>query len=67
MPKPFDPEQETKFATLLAKMKVNDEAKYGPGHFDLMAERGKLLMTKRADELTDSERAFLRGIAAGQN
>ena len=61
MPKPFDPDQEAKFQRILDRLKANDEAKHGPGHFEKMVQRGTLMMTKRADELTPTERAFLDG------
>jgi hypothetical protein len=61
MPKPFDPNVEAQLQVLLGRMKENEDAKNGPGSFDRHTARGKLLMSKRADEMTDSERAFLNG------
>lgn len=63
MPEPT----EADFDALLAKMKANADAKHGPGYFEQTVERGKLMMAKRADELTPTERAFLRGDTTGQN
>ena len=49
------------FAPLLAKMKAKDP------DFDRQVERGMLMMKKRADELTETERAFLDGDADKMN
>ena len=43
------------FAPLLAKLKAANP------DFDRQVERGKLMLKKRADELTETERAFLDG------
>lgn len=52
-------EIEAGFQRVLAQMKEREDAEHGPGAFDHSVRRGRLLMEKRADELTDEERAFL--------
>lgn len=48
---------EADFHRLLEKIKANNP------DFDRDVERGKLMIAKREEELTDTERAFLRGNA----
>lgn len=45
---------------LLAKLKRNCEAENGPGSFEHLVRRGRLMMAKHEKDLTDEERAFLR-------
>ena len=45
---------------LLAKLRSNHEAKNGPGSFSQMVQKGRLMMAKKAHELTEEEAAFLR-------
>ncbi len=52
-------ETEAALQKLLNRLRANEDAKNGPGAFDHSVRRGKLLMTKRAEELTDEERAIL--------
>lgn len=59
MPKPFDPDIEAQFQKMLDGMKAREDAKNGPGAFDQLARKGRLMMSKRADELTQEEAAFL--------
>ena len=59
LPKAFDPEVEAKLQKLLDDMKAREDAKHGPGAFDRTVRKGRLLMAKRADELTHEEAAFL--------
>jgi hypothetical protein len=55
-----DDDREAQLVTFLAKMRAKEDAENGPGAFDRCIARGKLLIEKRADELTPSERDFLR-------
>lgn len=59
MPMPFDDEIEADFKRVLERMKVKEDAENGAGAFEHSVQRGKLMMRKRADELTDEEQAFL--------
>lgn len=54
-------DEEDPFAEFLAELKARHP------DFDRQAERGKLMMRKRAGELTPSERAFLEGNAEKMN
>ena len=53
-------EIEQGFQKLLARLKASEEAKNGPGSFEHSVRKGRLLMAKRADELTNEEAAFLQ-------
>jgi hypothetical protein len=57
----FDPNVEAQLQTLLQRLKANEDAKNGSGSFDRLTARGKLMMSKRASDLTETERAFLNG------
>jgi len=57
----MDDKIEARFQAMLKRLKANNP------DFDRNVERGKLMMRKRADELTDTERAFLDGDAAKMN
>lgn len=48
------------FRAVLDRMKAKADAENGPGAFEHSVRRGQLLMSKRADELTEAEREFLR-------
>lgn len=67
MPKPFDPKVEAELQAMLQRLKSNEDAKNGPGSFDRLRARGELMMSKRREELTDSERAFIDGNAEKLN
>jgi hypothetical protein len=60
MPIPFDDKINAGFERLLAKLKANEDAKNGPGAFDHSVARGKLMMEKKASELTPEEAEFLK-------
>jgi hypothetical protein len=60
MAMPFDDEIEAGFQRTLARLKANEDAKYGDGAFDHSVKRGQLLMQKRADQLTTEEAEFLK-------
>lgn len=51
---------EASFQTLLARLKAKEDAENGPGAFDHSVRRGRLMMSKKAHELTEEEAAFLR-------
>ena len=59
MPIPFDPDVEAKLQAMLSRMRSNHEAKHGPGAFEQSVRKGRILLTKRADELTPEKRAIL--------
>lgn len=59
MPIPFDPDIEADLAELLAQLRAKEDAENGPGAFDQMVEKGRIMMTKRPEELTPEEAAFL--------
>ncbi len=59
MPIPFNEKTEAGLQALLDKLRGNHEAKHGPGSFAQTVAKGRVLMAKRADELTDDERALL--------
>ncbi len=45
---------------LLARLRSNHEATHGPGSFAQAVQKGRLMMAKKAHELTEGEAAFLR-------
>lgn len=59
MPIPFDTNTEAELQKLLNRLRTNEDARNGPGAFDQSVRKGRLLMSKRADELTAEEAAFL--------
>lgn len=59
MPKAFNPKVEAKLQKMLDGMREREDAKNGPGAFDHMQRKGRLLLTKTAAELTPEEAAFL--------
>lgn len=54
-----DDPMEAALQALLARLKAKEDAKNGPGAFDHSVRQGMILMTKKAHELTDEERAVL--------
>ena len=56
-----DDEIGAKFDEMLNHLKANNP------DFDKHVERGKLMMSKREEDLTDTERAFLNGDTAELN
>lgn len=56
---PFDPNIEAGLQALLNRLRANEDARNGPGAFDQSVRKGRILMSKRADELTAEEIAFL--------
>jgi hypothetical protein len=59
MPIPFDLNTEAQLQQLLGWLRANEDARNGSGAFDRLARKGRLMMSKRADELTTEEAAFL--------
>lgn len=59
MPKPYDPNVEAGLQKLLDRLRTKEDAKNGPGAFDALTNKGRILMDKHADDLTDEERAIL--------
>jgi hypothetical protein len=56
---PYDDATEAKLQSMLARLRQNHEAKYGPGSFEQTLQKGKLMMNKSAHELTPEARALL--------
>ena len=54
----MDPTEAALQATL-ARLKSRHEAQHGPGSFEQSVRKGRVLMTKKAHELTPEERALL--------
>jgi hypothetical protein len=51
---------EDQLKRLRDRLKANCEAEHGPGSFDSFTSRGRIMMAKRDDELTEAEREFIR-------
>jgi hypothetical protein len=59
MPIPFDQDIEAQLQQVLNRLRAKEDALNGPGAFDQPVRKGRILMSKRADELTAEEAAFL--------
>lgn len=59
MPEQDDIDWEAFFLAIRDYLKEQEDRVNGPGAFDQMVKKGEIMMTKRPEELTPEERAFL--------
>lgn len=62
-PLDFDPDTEAAFERMLENLLAKEDERNGPGAGEHMLKKGQLVMAKRADELTEEEKAFLNSPA----
>lgn len=52
-------EREAELQRFLSRLKAREDARCGPGSFEHMQAKGRLMLSKRAEDLTEEEAAFL--------